>query len=273
VAPLAIGGWSDLPPLFQRLADLGLGELLLLRKIFTRVAWLTVLHDKLRRLNVFRFPIEIENLIFWPEIIFRVSMTIQTPRHAMRFGYVNRRHVIDWAVATETADASIHVRRVVVINVIDRAIEPHPLDWLIAFPALLHGLQLGVVFRHLRMAVHACRSVGHVRLRSHFYEAVTVPAIHPQLSHVNIVRKRDRLDRLVSDFGVLRRGVIPCGSGQGTSDHNHADEQLEGYPIRPAWKEIGHGARRPRRRRRAAAKLPINENCGRDMLRSDAANG
>jgi hypothetical protein len=160
---------------------------------------------------------------------------------------------------------------VVVINVIDRAIEPHPFDGLTALPALLHRLQLGIVFRHLRMAVHACRSVGHVRLRGDFHETVTIPAIHPQLGHVNIVRKRHRLDRLVSDFCVLRRGVIPCGPSQATNDHNHADDHLEGYPIRPAWKEIGHGVKRPPHRRCAAAKLPMNENCGRDVLRSDAA--
>jgi hypothetical protein len=241
VAPLAICWRSDLPALFQRLADLGLSELFLVRKIFARAAWLTVLRDKIRRLNVLRFPIEIENLIVRPQIILGVPMAIQAPRHAVGLGDVHHRHVIDGSVATETTDAPVHMRSVVVVNVIDRAIEPHPLDGLISFPALLDGLQLGIVFCHLRVAVHACRSVGHVRLRGHFHEAVTVPAIHPQLGHMNIVRKRDWLNRLVSDFGVLRRSVIPCGPAQGTSDHNHADEQLEGYPIRPAWKEIGHG--------------------------------
>ena len=213
VAPLAICWRSNLPALFQRLADLGLGELLFLRKIFTRIAWLTVLRDKLRRLNVLRFPIEIKNLIVRPQIILGVPMAIQAPRHAVGLGDVNHRHVIDVSVATETADAPVHVRRVVVINVIDGAIKPHPLDWLTAFPALLHGLQFGIVFCHLRVAVHARRSVGHVRLRGHIHKAVTIPAIHPQLGHVNIVRKRHRLDRLVSDFRVLRRGVIPRGAG------------------------------------------------------------
>src|SRR5947208_14441449 len=52
VAPLAICWRSDLPALFQCLADLGLGELLLLRKIFMRFTWLTVLLDKLPRLTV-----------------------------------------------------------------------------------------------------------------------------------------------------------------------------------------------------------------------------
>ena len=110
VAPLAIGGRGNLPTIFQCLADLGLSELLLLRKIFARVARLTVLRDKLRRLNVLRFPIEIENLIIRPQIILWVPMTIQAPRHAVGLGDVHHRHVIDWAVATETADAPVHVR-------------------------------------------------------------------------------------------------------------------------------------------------------------------
>src|SRR5215471_10230801 len=40
VAPLTICGRINVPTLFQSLADLGLCESLLLRKIFTRVAWL-----------------------------------------------------------------------------------------------------------------------------------------------------------------------------------------------------------------------------------------
>ena len=67
-------------------------------------------------------------------------MAIQTPRHAVGLGDVHHRHVIDGAVTTETTDAPVHVRRVVVINVIDRAIEPYPLDGLTTFPALLDGL-------------------------------------------------------------------------------------------------------------------------------------
>src|SRR5215472_9366720 len=104
VAPLAIGWRSDLPALFQRLADLGLGELLLLREIFMRITWLTVPRDKLRRLNVLRFPIEIEDLIVGPQIILGASMAIQTPRHAVGLRDVNRRHAVHRTVAAETAD-------------------------------------------------------------------------------------------------------------------------------------------------------------------------
>src|SRR6266566_6712811 len=114
VASLAICWRSNLPALFQRLADLGLGELFLLRKIFACVARLTVLRDKLRWLNVLRFPIEIENLVIRPQIILGVPMAIQAPRHAVGLSDVNHRHVTDWSVASETADAPVHMRRVVV---------------------------------------------------------------------------------------------------------------------------------------------------------------
>ena len=104
---------------------------------------LPVLRDKLRRFHIVRFPIEIENLIVRPQKILGVPMAIEAPRHAVRLGRCeHRRHMIDRAVATETAYAPVHMRRVVVINVIDRAIEPHPLDGLPALPALLYRLQL-----------------------------------------------------------------------------------------------------------------------------------
>src|SRR6266699_482753 len=91
-----------------------------------RITWLAVLGDKLLRLHVVWLPIEIENLIFGPQIIFRVTVAIQTPGHAVRLGDVNRRHVVHRTVAAETTDAPIHVRRVIVVNIINSAITPHP---------------------------------------------------------------------------------------------------------------------------------------------------
>src|SRR5215813_3879418 len=84
VAPLAICWRSNIPALLERLADLRLREFFPLGKIFAHVAWLTVFRDKLRRLYVFRFPIEIKNLLLRPQKIFRMPMTFEAPRHAMR---------------------------------------------------------------------------------------------------------------------------------------------------------------------------------------------
>src|SRR5437870_11352595 len=84
VAPLAICWRSNIPALLQRLADLGLSEFFLLGKISVHVAWLPVFRDKLSRLHVFRFPIEIADLLFRPQKIFRMPMAFEAPRHAMR---------------------------------------------------------------------------------------------------------------------------------------------------------------------------------------------
>ena len=82
-------------------------------------------------------------------------MAFQAPGHAVRLGVINHRHVIDRAVATETTDPAIHVRGVIVINVIGRAMELHPLDRLAGFPALPYRLELRIVLLHLGVAVHA----------------------------------------------------------------------------------------------------------------------
>ena len=248
-----------------------------------RVVWLTISRDKLRRLNIVRFPIEIENLIFGTQIIFRVAVAIQAPRHAVWLGDVNCRHVVHRTVAAEATDTAVDVCRVIVIDVIDSAIKPHPFDWLTALPAFLHRLELWIVLCHLRVAVHARLRVRYIRLRSHFHEAVTIATIHAELCHVNIVWKWHRLGRLISDFGILRSCVIPSGGGQAANNHNRANDHLDRYPIRPAWKEIGHGTRRRQCRRSAAAKsatedlsrgkLRMDENCAQDEFRSDAAKG
>ncbi len=167
-------------------------------------------------------------------------MTLETPGHAVRLGQINRRHVVDGAVATKTTDAAVHVCRMIVIDVINCPINPHPVDRIACFPAGAHRLQLWIVLLHLRMAVHAGLCVRYIGVRRHFHKAVTISAIHPQLCNVNVVRKRHRLDRLISYFCVFWRAVIPRGASQSTREHDAADQELDWHPIRPAWKEICH---------------------------------
>src|SRR5207237_8037690 len=80
--------------------------------------------------HIARFPIEIENLIVGPKKILGVPMAIEAPGHAMRLGQIDRRHMVDGAVATETTNAAIHVCRMIVINVIDGAVDPERRDWV-----------------------------------------------------------------------------------------------------------------------------------------------
>ena len=86
MASLAVGRWLDIPFLLQSLSDLFLSKFLLFRPVFVRPFWLAVFGDELRRLHVARLPIEIENLFFRAQEIFRVPMAFEAPRHAERLG-------------------------------------------------------------------------------------------------------------------------------------------------------------------------------------------
>ena len=240
VAPLTICWGSNIPAFLQRLADLRLRKLFSLRKIVARIAWLPVFCDKLRRLHVIRFPIQIEDLLLRSQKIFRMSMALQTPSHAVRLGHIDHRHVIDRTVATEATDAAVHMRGVIVIDIIDGSVNPHPVDRVAGLPAFTHGLKLGIVLLHLGVAVHAKLRVWHIGLRRDFDKAVTISAVHPQLRHVDIVRKWHRLDRLISHLRVFRRHVIPCRARQSADEHNAAKHKLDRHPVRPTWKKIRH---------------------------------
>ena len=158
-------------------------------------------------------------------------MTLETPRHAVRLGHIYYWHVIHGAVATEATDAPVHMGRVVIIDVIDRAMEPHPLNRLARLPTVPDRLELRIIFLHLLVTRHAGLRIRHIRLRCDIDKVVAITAIHPQLGNVNVVRKRHRLDRLITDLGIFRGNVIPGAGGKAANNYHAADGQLERQPI------------------------------------------
>ena len=152
---LTIYGRVDVPFFLQRPANLGLSELVLFAPIFGLAFGLTVFLHKLRRFNVVRFPVEIKNLILGSQEILGMTMAFQTPRHAVGLSVIDRRHVINITVATGAADPAIDVGRVIVKNVIGRAMDLHPLDWFTGFPAGPNWFELWIIFLDLLMAIHA----------------------------------------------------------------------------------------------------------------------
>ena len=169
-----------------------------------------------------------------------MAMAFEAPRHAVRLGVINHRHVIDLAVANRTTDPAIHVRGVIVKNVIRRAMNLHPLNRLSRFPTRPHRFELRIIFLHLRMAGHARLRVRHIRMRRDIHEAVAIAAIHPELRDVEIVRERHRLNRLISHPRIFWRHVIPRGRRQPAHNKDSADRELERQPVTPAWKKIRH---------------------------------
>ena len=168
-------------------------------------------------------------------------MAFKTPGHALGLRMINNRHVIDLTMTAKTTDSAVDVGAVIVKNIIGSAMDLHPLDRAAGFPAHAHRLEFRVVFLHLGVAVHARLRVGQIRVCRHIDEAVAVTAIHSELGHVKIMRKRYRLDRFVPDPRVFWRHVIPCAGCQSADNEDAADHNFQRQPVRPAWKKICHG--------------------------------
>src|SRR5256885_829586 len=102
---------------------------------------------------------------------------------------------------------------------------------LARLPTFPDRLELRIILLHLLMTRHAGLRVRHIRLRRDIDKAVAITAIHSQLGNVNVVGKRDRLDRLVTDLGIFRGDVIPGAGGKAANNPHAADGQLERQPI------------------------------------------
>src|SRR5438094_3264627 len=152
VTTLAILGRLNVPAFFQRLTNFSLCKLLFFRPVFFYVLGLSVFGDKLDRLHVIRFPIEIKDFLLRTKKIFRVPVAFQTPRHAMWLGVVNHRHVIDLAMTAVAADPAVYVGGMIVVDIIRGAMQLHPFNRFAGLPTCSHWLQLGIIFLHLRMA-------------------------------------------------------------------------------------------------------------------------
>src|ERR1700719_664917 len=182
MAGLAIFRRFDVPAFLQRLADLNLGQMFLFRPVFSYTLRLPVFRNEIGRIHLLRLPIEIGNLILRAKEILRMAVTLKAPRHAHRLRIINHGHVVDLAVAAGATDSAIHMRGVIVENVIGQPVDPYPVDWSPVFPTLADRLEFRVVLLHLGMAVHAKLRVRNVRMRRDFNEAVAITAIHSELA-------------------------------------------------------------------------------------------
>src|SRR6266480_3883895 len=105
-------------------------------------------------------------------------------------------------------------------------------------------------------------------MRRHFDEAVAVTAIHPELGHVDIVRERHRLDRLIANAGIFWCDVIPGGRSKSARVQNPGYRHLQRQPVAPAWKEIRHKISGPLARANPAANLETNSKHFQDVRTS-----
>ena len=59
-------------------------------------------------------------------MIFGSTVTFQAPAHAVGLGVIDDLHVVDVSVTSDTANAAIHVHRMVKVNVVGRFVNSNP---------------------------------------------------------------------------------------------------------------------------------------------------
>jgi len=136
------------------------------------------------------------------------AMAFQAPTHAVGFGVVDDFHVVDVPVASDTTDATIHVNRMIEVDVVGSFMNSDPRNRIAGLPRLAYGSKFRALGFDLSVAVHAGLGPGNIRVRRFFDSRMAVTAIHPELVDVKRVIKCGGLGGLVSHPSVLRSEIV-----------------------------------------------------------------
>jgi len=170
---------------------------------------------------------KVVNLLERTKIFLRCTVTLKAPAHGMRLCLINHLHLIDVSVAALAGDPPVHVRRVVEVNVVRRLVDPNPFDRLPIVSGIVHihrpvkRSQLRAVTLNVLMAVPARAARRNVRMPRDIHKRVAIPTIQTDLVDVNLVRKWNRLRRLIAHHQRLGSRVVrkserhtcTCGPG------------------------------------------------------------
>ena len=69
---------------------------------------------------------------------------------------------------------------------------------------------------------------------------MAITAVDRQLASVQAVIERHRLDRLIADAQILRRGVIRDSRRRDAAEQEHEDNDLQRQRVRGLWKNLRH---------------------------------
>ena len=138
----------------------------------------------------------------------RLAVAVEAPAHRQRRYLVNARHVLDMAVTSRAAYASMHVNCVVEVNEIRQVVNTIPGDRPVGKIAAPYAFEQWTVVPNLRVTPHADvrrRNSGKPgRLRA----PVTVQAGNLIVAHVMSVIELDRLIDRLELTGVPRTTYV-----------------------------------------------------------------
>ncbi len=179
-----------------------------------------------------RRPIELRDELLRAEVLVRIAVTGDAPRHRQLFGLVDNFHLVDPAVAGLAADTGIHVCGVIEVDELGQVVDPFPRHAAPSLPTLVNRLQLGTgrvhraesrrlaVFSGGRVAINARRRRWNRSVSGIENGVVAVPTIHFQLTGVQRMAERHRLRRHVANVQRFRISdqTTHCGSVNATTN-------------------------------------------------------
>lgn len=134
-------------------------------------------------------------------------MTLEAPLHLQRRGLVNDGHFIDTPVARRTADAFIHVNRVIEVCVVRQVVHANPFQRLARLETGAHRLEVRTVRPDLFVTAHANISRRNAGRRRCLHARVAVAAIDAVVAHVMLMTELNGLLALDVRAGVPARAV------------------------------------------------------------------
>ena len=188
------------------------------------------------RVLVVPLPIQVGDLIGWAHFGSRIAMAIKAESHAKGLIMIDFLHFVNRAVTFDTAYPAIDVDRMVEVNKIRHPMDLHPRNRLATLSALADECEAQVVFEHLVVAIHASCAGRNIRIPGFFDRVMTITAVNTKLAGMSRVREGDRLDRLISNPGIFGCQIIPCATHYCRADQDEGNENHQGQPVRPFWK-------------------------------------
>lgn len=168
----------------------------------------------------------------------RVAVTVKAPRHTQWLHLLNLFHFGNIAMATYATNTCINMERVIEICVLRQQVHVDPFDRFACRPALANCKQFLTLWQDKRVAVHTCLSGRYICNRRPFNIAVTITAVHTQITGMQLMAKRHRLCRTVSDIGVLWRPIIPEKSHSSNSQNGYSRQKHCRKFVSPLWKYL-----------------------------------
>ena len=175
-------------------------------------------------------PIHIGEFFPWPQVLIRILVTVQTPRHTEWLLLCHHRHLGYVAMTTCAAHPGIEVHGVIEIGVVRQLVNTFPFYWPRCSPTLPYRQKFLAIWQDQVMAIHTGSCWRYVGMWRNFNIVVAITAVQPEITRVLFVAERYRLHRHVANVGVPRREEIP--------DKRHRRHRSYYYPQKDKKREF-----------------------------------